>query len=129
MFEEGVERRAEGGQSGHGAGEIFSGELRCDLGLDGFKGGEEGGFLGEGCAFHRAGVWAILLVLDAQDVLRALVGGEEGGAGFGFDEGAQGVGAGKDADDVVIVADGGADDVGAGALSAKLDAEAVEDKI
>ncbi len=74
---------------------------------------------------------AVALFLDAQDVGGAAMGGQQVGAGVGFDEGAHGGGAAQQAVQVVIGggAEHGGDDVVAGALGAELDAEAVGEEV
>ena len=71
-------------------------------------------------------VRAVLFLLDAQDVGGAAVGGEQVGAVIGAEQGGDGVGAGEQADEIVVQpgAEHGGENVVAGALGAKLDAQA-----
>ena len=74
---------------------------------------------------------AILAVLDPQDVGGALVGGQQVGAVRGRQHVGERVGAGEQADEVVIRrgAEDGGDDVVPGALGAELDAEAFGEEV
>ena len=89
LVEESVDRRAQLGQRPHGAGEVFDVERGDGVGLHLIDGG------GERLLFLRlqqrrvdvAGVaYLVLLLLDGEDVLRALDAGEEVGAVVGLQE-------------------------------------------
>ncbi len=74
---------------------------------------------------------AVALLLDAEDVRGAAVGGEQVGAVLGAEQGGERVGAGEEAHEVVVGAgsEHGGEHVVARAFRAELDAEAIGEKI
>ena len=130
--EKGVQRGAQAGHQSHGGGVVFAREKCVGLG-EGVEGVGKSKFLGllQQRGIGRFVVRAVLAFLDAEDVGGATIGGQEVGSVVGREETRDGVGAGEEADDVVVGAGGedGRENVVAGAFGAELDAQAVGEEV
>ena len=89
LVEKGIDRRAQLGQRPHRAGEVFHVERGDGVGLHLVDGGGEGLLL---LRLQQRGVdvadvaYLVLLLLDGEDVLRALDAGQQVGAVVGLQE-------------------------------------------